>query len=129
MVFILSSILLYACKKEQSNPVAPWRSTVFTGNYAGNETCLSAGNQSSTIQITAISNTGITVTNLYGSGQTFKGTLSGDTCTIAPQVYNTGSGNAVMQGQMILVSDTLSVFIIVSTFSHEETCKALLLKQ
>lgn len=132
LLFVGFSFLLfifYSCKKEQNKPEVVWKSKRYEGNYAGSESCWPSGSQANTIQITAVSDTILTLSNLYGSGKSFSGFINGDTCTIPPQVYYNGGGNALMQGSCILMSDTVSLALIITTFSHRETCKALLVKQ
>ena len=132
LLFVSFSFLLftfYSCKKEQNKPEVVWKSKHFEGNYAGSESCWPSGAQANTVQITAVSDTGLALSNLYGTGKSFLGFVNGDSCTILPQVYNNGSGNAVMQGSCILMTDTISLTLIITTFSHRETCEALLVKQ
>ena len=129
-VFIVVGVALFivSCKKETTKPVL-WPSTSFAGSFAGNESCALTGSGANNIAITAASATQVSIYNLYGSGRSFNGVVSHDTCTILPQVYNSGGGNALMQGQLVLTSDTLTLNIIISAFSSENTCHAVLVKQ
>ena len=124
------AIVLSSCKVEP-NKVAPtpWPSLKFAGNFSGNDICLIAGSQSNSITVMATDTTKVNITNLYGTGKVFKATISNDTCTIPPQVYNNGTGNALMQGLYVITGDTITLSIIVSTFGQEDKCNAVLIKQ
>ena len=119
---IITGLIFFqaSCKK---SPV--WDSSKFAGNYMGAETCLLTSPQSSTISIVATSATQISITNLYGLGKSLVGSVSHDTCTIQPQICDT----FVMQGILILSSDSLNLAIIASSFGKEDKCNAILIKQ
>jgi len=127
IVFSLCFIVLIpGCKKETAK--TPWPSQVFEGNYTGTEVCSASGTQLNTISITATSATQISISNLYGSGKSFTGVVSNDSCIIQPQIYNNGAGNAQMQGNFVLISDTINLSILVATFGQQDICKAVLVK-
>ena len=117
-----------SCKKVSPSPPIPWPSKNFAGVFSGNDVCLISGTRADSITIVATAATQVNITNLYGSGKVFYGTVSNDSCYIQPQVYNNGSGNAVMQGNFVMTGDTINLFIIVSTFGQEDKCTAVLVK-
>lgn len=119
-------LFISGCKKE--SPATPWRSLVFAGTYAGADVCSVSGTEANTISIIATDSTQISISNLYGVQKNFTGVVSSDTCIIQPQIFNTGNGNAQMQGSFVLISDTIYLSIIVATFGQRDICNAVLVK-
>ena len=117
-----------ACKVEPL-PKPVWPSLNFAGVFSGNDICLISGTQPDSITITATATAQVSISNLYGSGKSFTGTVSNDTCYIQPQVYNNVTGNAVMQGSFVMAGDTINLAIIISTFGQEDKCNAVLVKK
>ena len=119
----IGGIIFYgaSCKKEAK----PWASSLFAGNFSGNESCILSGTGQTSIRIIAINDTQVSVTNLYGVNRSLIGNVSHDTCNIPPQIADT----LVMQGILLLSSDTLNVSIIASSFGRENRCSAVLIKQ
>lgn len=128
-IFCLALLTLFfsSCKPEPKN--TPWLSLNFAGKFSGNDVCLVSGSQPDTINIAAAGAAQVNITNLYGSGKTFTGNLSNDSCYIPSQFYNNGTGNTELWGSFVLTSDTINLFLIVSTFGHEDKCSAVLVKQ
>ena len=114
-----------SCKKV---PPPPWLSLNFAGTFSGNDVCLLSATQPDSITVVATGATEVNITNLYGPGKVFYGNVSNDSCYIVPQVYNNGTGNAIMQGNFVMTGDTINLFIIVSTFGQEDKCTAVLVK-
>ena len=120
VVFTLGfTCAVVSCKKE-----APWASSLFAGNFSGTETCLLTGVQPNSLNIVATSATQVSITNLYGQSKPLIGNVSHDTCTIPPQICDT----FVIQGTLLLSSDSLSTFVIASSFGKEDKCNAVLIK-
>jgi hypothetical protein len=121
---LISMSLLLCCAGCKKKP-APWPSLSFVGNFNGNESCLLNGAQSDTLHIVATNATSVSITNLYGLSQLVTGSISNDSCVIQPQI----SGNYVLQGILLLSSDTINMSIIASSFGREDKCNAVLIKQ
>jgi len=122
---ILISIGLLLCSAGCKKKSAPWPSLSFAGNFKGNESCLLNGAQPDTLHIVATNANSVSITNLYGLLQPVTGAISNDSCIIQPQI----SGNYVLQGILLLSSDTISMSIIASSFGREDNCNAVLIKQ
>ena len=118
---IITGLIFYqsSCKKAPQ-----WASSKFAGNFSGNETCLLSGAQRASLKIVAINDTQVNITNLYGITKSLIGNISHDSCTLPPQIADT----LVMQGLLILSSDTLNLSIIASSFGRENSCTAVLIK-
>jgi len=117
--------LCYSSCKKETGQSTPWVSLNFAGNFSGTENCLLSGTRSNNISITAINATQVSINNLYGFGKSVTGNISHDSCIIQPQICDT----LIMQGMALLSSDTLTLFIIASSFGKEEKCNAVLIKQ
>ena len=132
VIILLVGFILFvaACKKESAkSTTAPWLSLNFAGSFSGNNVCSVSGTQAGSITVAATTPTQVSITNLYASGKTFYGTVSNDTCFIQPQIYNNGSGKAVMQGIIVHSSDSVMLEMIVTTFGQQDKCSAVLVKQ
>jgi hypothetical protein len=110
-----------SCKKK----AAPWDSLQFAGTFSGTETCLLSGTPANTLNIAALSDSTIGITNLYGLMKTLTGNISHDTCIIQPQLCDT----VLLQGMMIISADSLRLNIIATSFGRENKCNAVLIKQ
>jgi hypothetical protein len=129
LVFVSVAGLFMASGCIKEPPPVPWPSRSFAGVFIGNEVCTQSVSTLDTITITATAAKQISITNLYGSGKVFYGTINNDTsCTLEPQLYNNGNGNAVLQGSFLLTNNTIRLNLIVSTFGLEDNCNAVLVK-
>jgi len=126
-VLIWAILMLFGTSCKKTAPM-PWPSQTFAGVFSGNDVCLISGTNSNSITVTATSANQVNIANLYGSGKVFYATVSNDSCYIQPQVYNNGSGNALMQGSFVMYNDTIKLSIIISSFGQEDRCNAVLVK-
>jgi PKD repeat protein len=114
---------------------------ITAANYAGtytcpNQTCSITGNDSSTITIAAVGYTGLSISNLYGTGKTFTASISGVNASIPPQIFKNGNSNALLQGSMILSTDTTSsnnntiqLSLVITTVGQRNNCTGNFVKQ
>ena len=123
IVISVLGLLCTSCKKEASKQVV-WASSAFAGNYGGSEYCSFNAASPGNITISAINDSTVSIADLYTSGRSVTGYISHDSCVIHPQISDT----VILQGLIILKTDTLNLTIIASGFGQQNKCTAVLLR-
>jgi hypothetical protein len=110
-------------------------STAYPGTFGGYDACSLSGVDSTVITISSVSDTIVSIYNLYNTGKTFVAYAEGFTLTIPPQTFNNSAGNMLIQGSIQLQGNTttevfnsLTLSIIVTGFSTRDVCQATLYK-
>jgi PKD repeat protein len=110
-------------------------SSAYTGTFGGYDACSLTGVDSTVITISSVSDTIVSIYNLYNTGKTFVADAEGFTLVVPPQTFNNGSGNMLIQGSIQLMGDTttevfnsLTLSIIVTGFSTRDVCQSTLYK-
>ena len=107
-----------------------YTSANYIGTYSGTESCSLSGNANLSITIAVNGYLSLYISNLYGTGKVFSGSVSGTTVNISAQLYNNGSGDAILEGTITQMPDnSLTVSLIVTTFGKRDVCQANFIKQ
>ena len=114
------------------NPV----SSTYAGTFNGSEACTLSGSNNTSIIISNVGDTVISIFNLYKSDSTVLAHTNGLIADIVPLNFNTGSGNRLLSGTLQYSGatstgafDTITLNLIVTSFSSRDNCTAILVKQ
>ncbi|MDB5284999.1 MAG: hypothetical protein JWO06_4074 [Bacteroidota bacterium] len=101
----------------------------YIGTYTGTQSCSLTGDSTSNITIVANGYLNIRISNLYNTTGIANASITGNTATIPPQIFDTPSGKILLQGTMTLAGTTISIDLIATGFGKRDECQVVYIKQ
>ena len=115
----------YSSKAKKDDGTCTYARTKFIGTYSTNETCtFSSDSYTLTITESSSDKTKVVIFNIYGSGESVTGTVSGSSVT-----FNQTVQGANVSGTGTLSGSTITINYSVSVSGNSDNCTATGIKQ